>query len=167
MTWLSENIQLLLTMAGIAVALWQVAKARKAAEASRDASTRAERQIGRQVLLADIAISLRTLEETRTFIRMGRFEAGLIRLTDLTGQLTQIEQIELSSPHNLDLSGVLTQLSILQEVLERNVQDPKVPVDFVHASKTLTKVAARLHRWMGANKYALPGGPDDVASRSI
>src|SRR5438552_12511735 len=114
--WLVYNLDtflsgasLLTSVVGLAVAVWQAVKARRAAEAARDAANRAEKQIGRQVLLTDVSASLRILEEIRTLMRAMRYEPALMRTSDLIGQLTQVRQVK-GGTNPLDLGGMLTQL---------------------------------------------------------
>jgi len=140
----------------LAVAVWQAVKARRAAEAARDAANRAEKQIGRQVLLTDVSASLRILEEIRTLMRAMRYEPALMRTSDLIGQLTQVRQVK-GGTNPLDLGGMLTQLHVLQELLERKMHDPSVVVD-PQATKVLSRLSARLNSWMGDHKYTADGG---------
>ena len=58
-----------LSFVGVLVAIWQIKKTRKAAEAASAASLQAQQSIARNVLLVDVTSCISQLEEIKLLIR--------------------------------------------------------------------------------------------------
>lgn len=86
-----------LSLFGVIIALVQISKTRRAAEAAKDAAIQTQKAISRNLLLSDVSICIRNAEEIKSFVRNGKYESALIRVTDLISQLIQIREVLESS----------------------------------------------------------------------
>src|SRR5690349_18691413 len=125
-----------LTLIGVIIAITQIRKTLSAAKAAQSAANQTQQAISRRVLLTDISTCIRSLEEIKVLIRGNRHEAALIRVTDLNSQLIQIQHIqhELTGQRTINFKELLTQLSILRELLERKIFERATEVNPVQVN---------------------------------
>lgn len=76
-----------LSLLGVIIALWQISKTRRAAEAAEKSSLQTQKVISRNLLLSDVSTCTRNIEEIKQFVRIEKYEASLIRTNDLISQL--------------------------------------------------------------------------------
>lgn len=148
-----------LSLIGIIVAIFQINKTRKAAEAAQGAAQSAINAIHLNVTLADISTCINEVEEIKVMIRSERYEAALLRVTDLSGKIIQLKTMPKSKfvAHINNSKEMLTQLSVLRDLLERKLQDKNVKVHTPKVNKILSAISDDLHVWIGNNKYIPPG----------
>src|SRR5215213_1014217 len=96
----------LASLIGLPVAIWQISKTRRIAEAAKDASLETQAAISRNLLLSDVSNCTRNIEEIKFFTRNEKYESALIRITDLVSQLIQLrETLESSNqPHQIEFA---------------------------------------------------------------
>ena len=70
-----------LSLIGVIIAIWQINKTKRIAQAAKDASDRTQKIISRNLLLSDVSTCTKNLEEIKTYVRIERYEASLIRVT--------------------------------------------------------------------------------------
>jgi hypothetical protein len=151
-----------LSLIGVAIAIWQIRKTLRVAEAAQRAAEETQRAITRSVLLTDLSTCTTALEELKALIRGKRVEAALLRVTDLNTQLTQLQSLHGASPSEpLDFAQILTQLSILRELLERKLNEEKVVVNPVQVNTVLSSISDQLNSWIGKQKYLGSRGESD------
>ncbi len=116
----------LASLIGLPIAIWQIRKTRRAAEAAKDASLQTQNAISRNLLLSDVSICVKYIEEIKNFIRYEKYEAAQIRVSDSVSELIQIQEMLISSnqPHQIEFEKIISQLSkIIGLSLEsRNMQ---------------------------------------------
>ncbi|HLL75459.1 MAG TPA: hypothetical protein VK421_09335 [Pyrinomonadaceae bacterium] len=144
-----------LSLIGVIIAIAQIRKTLRAAKAAQAAATQTQIAISRNVLLTDISTCARSLEELKVLIRGNRFEAALMRVTDLTSQLVQLQHLQrpISTIQSIDFKEVLTQLSILRELLERKIYQHQTEINPVLMNSQLSQISDELNRWIGEEKY--------------
>jgi hypothetical protein len=148
-----------LSLIGVIIAIAQIRKTLRAAQSAQAAATQTQFAISRNVLLTDISTCTRSLEELKVLIRGKRHEAALIRATDLSAQLIQLQHIQHSTNdiQNINFREILTQLSILRELLERKVFQQNTEVNPVQVNSQLSQISDQLNRWIGEEKYVVTG----------
>jgi acetolactate synthase small subunit len=113
-----------LSLIGVIIAIWQILKTRRIAQAAKDASERTQKIISRNLLLSDVSTCTKNLEEIKTYVRIERYESSLIRVNDLISALVQIQQrldaVEQNIP--FEFEEMLSQLSIIRENFEKKVK---------------------------------------------
>lgn len=146
----------LASLLGIGVALSQLNKTRKAAEAAKEAAGVATNAIKRNVALIDVTACINEIEALKTMIRTHRIESALLRVTDLSSKLIQLKNIltvESQDPIE-EMSKVLSQVRILKDVLERKLHDEETTSKQVfQMNKTLSDISDILNAWIGKRKY--------------
>ncbi len=140
------------TILGFIITIWQIIKTRKVAMAAKNAATVTRSAINRDIILMEISACIKTIEEVKGYLRDKKFNASLLRVTDLTSQFIQFQHI-ISKP-DINFQEILTQLSILRESLERKIDSDIVPLDIVVANRKLTDISKILNNWIGKTRYA-------------
>lgn len=152
----------ILSFCGVIVAIWQVVKTRRAAEAANRAAHEAHGRLTRNLLLSDIATSSSLLETMKAHVRSGRYEAALVRVSDLMNHLNQLKGLPPTGGVELNFSEMLTNLHVLRDLLERKNADSAVKFDQVRVVNVLSDLSDELNGWIGSAKYLLPErGRDD------
>lgn len=148
-----------LSLLGITIAIYQILKTRKAAEAALLAANMATDAIQLNVTLTDVSSCINEVEEIKVMIRSKRYEAALLRVTDLSGRLIQLKNMPMNRfvKHVPNSKEMLAQLSVLRDLLERKLQNEKLPINASKINKILSEISDGLNIWIGSNKY-LPGG---------
>lgn len=149
-------IGLIISIGGFAFAIWLIIKTKKAALAAKEASVNAREVLQTNIMLVDISIYARIIDEVKSSLRNQRFESALIRVTDLISQLIQIRHMEHFSSKESPIlfQEIVTQLSILRESLEQIINEPDFPMDIVSVNKILSGITDLLYDLIGKYKYS-------------
>ena len=144
----------ILSLLGLAVAIFQIVKTRRAAEAAKLAAQQAQQSIARTVFLVDVTNCAAQLDEIKALLRARRYEAALLRVTDVTAAVTQLRGMTRThAKQPLNFKQALTQLGILRDLLELRLHEENTPINPVKINEILSGIADSLNRWIGSNKY--------------
>lgn len=145
----------LLSLAGVAIALWQIRKTRTAAEAAERAAKETAGGLSRNLLLSDLTSCTIGIEEIKTSIRAKRYDAALLRANDVARQLIQLQNARpLASPKSSsdDFLPALAQLGVLRDLLERTLGGEEKPIPS-QANKILSQIGDDLNAVIGKMKF--------------
>jgi len=147
------------SIAGIIFAIFQIQKTLKAAEAAQKAAESATDAIQLNVTLANISACIKEVEEIQALLRTQRYDAALLRVTDLSGKIIQLKAMPQSKfmQGKRDGKRHLTQLSILKTLLEEKLVNNKNEINIANANKFLSEISDDFNVWIGANKYQSGG----------
>lgn len=150
----------LLSLIGVIIAIVQIRKTRRAAEAAKDASLQAQRTISRNLLLSDVPTCTRNLEQIKQFVRDEKYESSQLRIGDLILELIQIQEILKSSNqvYQFEFEEILSQLSIIRENFEKKLAKSSVKIDAVQVNSQLSKISDDLNKLIGEAKLAIKEG---------
>lgn len=150
-------VSLVLTVAGFSLAIWQIVKTRRAAQAATAAASAARDEIKKNVMLTDVVLCDKLLDEIRLHLRHQKIELALLRTTDLSAQLIQLRNIYAPSPPEINFQGILTQLSILRTTLEAKVYSPDQPINTAQINNKLAHISATLNDCIGKQRFSSKG----------
>lgn len=145
------------SLIGLPIAIWQILKTRRAAESAQEASLQTQKAISRNLLLSDVSACTRNAEEIKQFVRNDRYEAALIRTSDLISQLIQIREILESSKqsYQIEFEERLSQLSIIRRDFEKKLAKTSVKINIVQVNSQLSEISDDLNRLIGETKIAV------------
>jgi len=148
------------SLVGLPIAIWQIYKTRRAAEAAKNSADRTQKFISRNLLLSDVSTCTRNLEEIKFFVRIERYESAQIRIGDLILQLIQVrEMLESSnSSHQIEFKETLSQLSIIREDFEKKLAKSSVKINGVRVNSQLSEISDDLNKLIGGTKIAIEKG---------
>ncbi|HKO36410.1 MAG TPA: hypothetical protein VJV21_08020 [Pyrinomonadaceae bacterium] len=146
----------MLSLLGVIIAVVQVRKARKAAEAAEVASLAAQKTIANKVILIDVSASAQSVEEVKAHIRSQKFESALLRVTDLNALIIQLQHVpSTNTPPDWQIREMLTNLSVLRDLLEQKLHDPAVVVETPKVNAELSRIADDLGHWIAGRKFTM------------
>lgn len=140
----------LVAIVGLAIVVWQVRKARSAAEAASQAATEAREAMARYVTAADLGsvrAGLRTLQEQ---LRAGQFEPALAACQSIREQVAGLRTRRAfqTSQRRLDEHDrVMQGLSEVQESLERTYLGTGPELDVATANGRISGLLDRVVEW--------------------
>ena len=151
------------SLIGITFAIWQINKTRRAAEAATEASNRTQKTISRNLLLSDVSICTKNLDDIKLFVQNKKYESAKLRVNDLISDLIQIQQRfeNLEQIIQIDFKEILSQLSIIREELEKKVFKTSVKIDGVQINTELSKISDDLNKLIGGTKIAIEKGEEN------
>ncbi len=146
-----------LSLIGVIIALVQINKTRRAAEAAKDASLQTQKAISRNLLLSDVPNCTRNIEEIKYFARNEKYESALIRVTDLVSQLIQLrETLESSNQsHQIEFEERLSQLVFIRVNFEKKLNKNSVKINIVQVNSQLSEISDELNKLIGKVKLAI------------
>ncbi|MBP7528500.1 MAG: hypothetical protein KA801_11265 [Syntrophorhabdaceae bacterium] len=157
---LFEIIGLAITILGLLVAIRQIRKTKKSADAAKDAAESMQGEIKKNVALTDISTCTRLIDQIKNFLLDQKFESARLRITDLHTCLVQLRHVD---KHGPNLKIPLTQLGIIETSLEKHILDADHEVNVLRFNEQLSKIAKELNDWLGTLKYTAPeGGRNDT-----
>ena len=152
-----------LSLIGVIIAIWQILKTRRIAQAAKDASDRTQKIISRNLLLSDVSTCTKNLEEIKTYVRIERYESSLIRINDLISALVQIQQrldvIEQKIP--FEFEEMLSQLSIIRENFEKKVNRKSAKIDNVQINSQPSLISDDLNKLIGGTIMTIEKGEEN------
>ncbi len=145
--WLSL-IGSLASVVGLPIAIWQIVKARTAAEASKLASIDTRNTISRNIVLTELMGCLRLIADLKTALRIDNFELAEARIGDLIRTVIQVREDLPESEFESVFSESLPQMTILRDKIEQKVlgQSAKIAKGTI---SQLSKFADDLTRLIG------------------
>lgn len=148
------------SLIGLPVAIWQIYKTRRAAEAATSALLQTQKTISRNLLRSDILNCTRNTEEIKSFVRSGKYESALIRVEDLISLLSQIQEISRSSDQtiHIEFKEMLSQLSIIRKDFEKKLIKSSARMDVVQINSRLSEIADDLNKMIGETKIVIKKG---------
>lgn len=146
-----------LSLIGVIIALVQISKTRRAAEAAKVASIQTQSVISRNLLLSDVSICARNIEEIKYFARNEKYESALIRVTDLVSQLIQLrETLESSNQsHQIEFEERLSQLVFIRVNFEKKLNKNSVKINTVQVNSQLSEISDELNKLIGKVKLVI------------
>jgi len=152
----SGSLSLLVSVAGFAIAIWQIVKTRNAADAALQAAIEARKAIHKNFMLADISSCTGIIEEVKIHVRNRTNDAALLRVTDLSGRLTQLRHLPDSSSeeYSIAFQDMLTHIAVIRDDLEQKSALPDYAFDIVKVNEKLAEISDYLNALIGKSKYS-------------
>ena len=85
--------EIVVTVLGFVVALWRIRKVGSVAKEARKAAMEARQEIRRGVKVGQARSAGRLVGEIQSLLLSKRWEAAMLRLTDLRGQLVEMREV--------------------------------------------------------------------------
>jgi len=147
----------LLSLLGVIIALVQIRKTLAAARAAAVAAKDTQLAIARSVLLTDVSACVRSVEEVKVLVRVEKHEAALMRVTDLSTMLIQLQSLHAQQAANerVDFTKMLSQLAVMRESLEQRVNNQEAEINPVKVNTQLSNISDQLNRMLGKEKYMI------------
>lgn len=162
MDWISA-VGSFLSLIGVLVALHQIGKVRSAAESAQEASETTSTSLQKNMAMIDISSCITVIEEIKVLIRGDRYEAALLRVSDLVGKIIQLKTMPKSEGVSeiKKVSSMLAQLGVLRDLLEKKLHESDTEINPSKVNGILSSIADELHAWIGENKFALAERTND------
>ncbi len=153
----------LLSLVGVGIAIWQIQKTRRVAQAAKDASDQTQKIISRNLLIYDVKTCLKNLDEIQSFVRIEKFESARLRTSDLIGYLYQIEQRLEGTNQEVpfEFEEMFSQLSIIREKFEKKVIRTSARINGIQINNQLSKVSDDLNKLIGGTIIAIEVGEEN------
>ncbi len=157
--WWLSILGSLASLIGFPVALWQIYKTRRIAEAAKDASIQTQKAISRNLLLSDISICVRHIQETKSFISNEEYKLAQI-LNDLTAHLIQIQEILKSSnqQHQIDFQNIFSELKKIRNRIGKKLTENSVKINKAQINSRLDIISDGLNKIIGEIKIFIDKG---------
>ena len=149
-----------LSLIGVIIAIWQINKTKRIAQAAKDASDRTQKIISRNLLLSDVSTCTKNLEEIKTYVRIERYEASLIRVNDLISALVQIHQ-RMDNTNQIVPFGfeeMLLQLSVIRDEFEKKVNKSSARINNTQINSRLSLISDDLNKLIGGTIMLIEEG---------
>lgn len=144
-----------ISLCGFAVAIWQIRKTRKAAEAATDAAKEIQGILAKNVMLADTTKIIGEIREVKAFILNERYDAALVKMQEFQSNLVELRHLsgESASLSGQSFQAIFSNLSVINDTLEEKVIEPESRFDIQKTNKILSGVILVLQDWLGSGKY--------------
>ncbi len=148
------------SLVGLPIAIWQIYKTRRAAEAAEDASLQTQKSILRNLLLSDVSICIKHIEEIKSSARNEKYELSLTRVSDLISQLIQIQEVLKGSSqiHQIDFDKALLKLVVIRKDFERKLVKDSGKINTVRNNNQLDLISDSLNKLIGETKIGIRTG---------
>lgn len=154
MDWVSAAGSVL-SLIGVVIAIIQIRKVRTSSDAAKNAALHTSVALQLNMSMIDISGCINLIEEIKTLVRSGRYEAALLRVSDLMGKMIQIKSFP-TTPNMASMEGMqsmLAQLGVLRDLLERKIHKASTQISQSQVNKTLSGIADDLNAWIGSNRF--------------
>ena len=150
----------LASLVGLPIAIWQIYKTRRAAEAAETASLQTQKSILRNLLLSDVSICIKHIEEIKSSARNEKYELSLTRVNDLISQLIQIQEVLKGSNqiYQIDFDEALLKLAGIRKDFERKLIKDSVKVSIARINNQLGIISDSLNKLIGETKIVIGKG---------
>ncbi len=140
--------------------IWQIYKTRRAAEAAEVASLQTQKSILRNLLLSDVSICIKHIEEIKSSARNEKYEMSLTRVNDLISQLIQIQEVLKASNqiYQIDFDEALLKLAGIRKDFERKLIKDSVKINTVRVNNQLDLISGSLNKLIGETKIVIGKG---------
>lgn len=148
------------SLIGIAFTIWQIIKTRQAAEAAKDASLKTQKTISRNLLISDVSNCMKHIEETRLYMRGENYELALVRVSDLTSNLIQIQKVLEGStqPHQINFTKIHREIKKIRIDLRNIIEGKAEKVERMRINAQLDFVSDNLNKLIGETKIYIEKG---------
>lgn len=148
-------ISLAITVVGFAVAIWQILKVKRAADAARDAALGLARRIRSRELLAKLGDAHTHLEAARNHLGRGELQIAIVWLGLSSGCLIEAREISRTLEGNReDFDVLVIGLRALMEQLT-TIPDPSLAeLSFIPLQLQLRRLSELLQRVRARSRYA-------------
>ena len=148
------------SLVGLPIAIWQIYKTRRAAEAAEVASLQTQKSILRNLLLFDVSICIKHIEEIKSSARNEKYELSLTRVNDLISQLIKIQEVLKGSNQGIqsDFDESLIKLSNIRNDFEKKLSKSSVKINTVRVNSQLDLISDSLNKLMGETKIVIEKG---------
>ncbi len=148
------------SLIGLPIAIWQIYKTRRAAEAAEVASLQTQKSILRNLLLSDVSICIKYIEEIKSSARNEKYEMSLTRVNDLISQLIQIQEVLKGSNqiYQIDFEEMLLKLTGIRNNFERKLVKDSVKINVVRVNNQLDLISGNLNKLIGETKIVIGKG---------
>ena len=157
MDWISA-IGSVFSFLGVLVAIYQITKARDAAEAAKISAESASETLQKNVAMINVSGCVNEIEEVKVLIRNERVESALLRVCDLIGKIIQLKSMPKRDGISeiAEISNMLAQLGVLRDLLEKKLHKTNTSINPSQINSILSSISDDLNVWIGENKYLLP-----------
>ena len=145
------------SLIGLPVAIWQISKTRRAAEAAKDASIQTRNAISRNLLLSDVSVCVKHIEEIRLYVRGDNYELAQVRVNDLNSQLIQIQEV-LTDSNQIDFEEILQEIKKIRSGFRKKIDGSSVKFNYIRVNNQLDIVSDSLYKLIGKNKIGIEKG---------
>ena len=148
------------SLVSLPIAIWQIYKTRRAAEAAEVASLQTQKSILRNLLLFDVSICIKHIDEIKSSARNEKYELSLTRVNDLISQLIQIQEVLKGSNQGIqsDFDESLIKLSNIRNDFEKKLSKSSVKINTVRVNTQLDLISDSLNKLMGETKIVIEKG---------
>src|SRR6266853_1056967 len=144
----------LASLAGLALTIWAVLKAKKAAEQARDAAQQVKERIAHLDTVAAVSAAITTLEEIKTLHRTRAWDRVLAQYSTLRRHFVTIQAGLTRAPRD-QVGRALSQFRIMEEEVEQAMADQRQDqIDSVKFNKIASAQIETLESIMIAIKQA-------------
>ena len=149
-----------LSLIGVIIALVQIIKTRRVAEAAKDASLQTQKAISRNLLLSDVLNCVKHIDEIRLYLRGENYELAQVRANDLNSQLIQINAVVNASNQitQVELEELFIEVSKIRLDLRKRIEGNKAKINVVKINAQLDLVSDNLNKLIGEIKIAIEKG---------
>ena len=145
------------SLAGLALTIWAVLKAKKAAEQARDAAQQVKERIAGLDTLSDVSAAITIMDEIKRLQRLRAWPLVLDRYSVLRRHLVRIEQLNagLTEEQRTQIARSIAQFRIIEAKVERaTVTDQLAQIDSAAFNRTISDRIDELEGIMTAIKQA-------------
>jgi hypothetical protein len=157
LAWASAAI----TVLGFAVAIWQILKVKRAADAARKAALGLAQRVRSRELLAKLGEAHTHLESARNHIGRGERQIGIVWLELSSGCAIEAREISRTlGRSSTDLDGLIIAMSDLTRQLTMTPEPLSADAGFIPLQLELRKASERLQRVLAQSRYRYDVGED-------
>ncbi|MGI8788951.1 MAG: hypothetical protein ACR2HG_14510 [Pyrinomonadaceae bacterium] len=138
------------SLVGLPIAIWQIYKTRRVAEAARNAALQTQKTISRNLLISDVSTCVKHIEEIKSFVRTENYELALVRINDLVSQLMQIQET--------DFKEIILKLSSIRNNFERKLEKSSAKIKIAEVNSQLALISDDFNRLIGETKFTIQKG---------
>lgn len=150
LAWASATI----TVLGFAVAIWQILKVKRAADAARDAALGLAQRVRSRELLAKLGDAHTHLESARNHVGRGERQIGIVWLELSSGCAIEAREISRTlGRSSTDLDGLIIAMSDLTRQLTVTPDPLSADAGFILLQLELRKASERLQRVLAQLRY--------------
>lgn len=148
------------SLIGLPVAIWQIYKTRRAAEAATNAALQTQRTISRNFLVFNISTCIKHTEEIKFYLLNEKYELATVRSNDLISQLIQIQEVLKVSDqaHQIDFLEILSELTSIRNNFGKKLIGSSVKISKIRIISQLDIVSDNLNKLIGETKIVIEKG---------
>ncbi len=142
------------SLIGLPVAIWQIRKTRKVAEAAKDASLATQKAISRNILLSDVSNCMKYIEEIRLYLSSEDYVSAQLRTSDLNSQLIQIQEVLITSnqSYQIDFEEIFQLIKRIRSDFRKKIEGKFVKINSIRVNNQLDVISDSLNKLLGKNK---------------